>query len=96
MTGARILNFKREDAAKISFLLSIPALSGTGIYGLYALAEKNDTFLNLQSILTIFLTFIFSYLSIKYFLVYLKKFNLNLILGYRIILGLFLLSLVYL
>tara|TARA_B100000945_G_scaffold57664_1_gene42769 strand:- start:133 stop:900 length:768 start_codon:yes stop_codon:yes gene_type:complete len=96
MTGARILNFKREDAAKISFLLSIPALSGTGIYGLYALAEKNDAFLNLQSILTIFLTFIFSYLSIKYFLVYLKKFNLNLILGYRIILGLFLLSLVYL
>ena len=96
MTGARMLNFKREDAAKISFLMSIPALAGTGVFGLYALIVQNNSKLNINSILTVFLSFIFSYLSIKYFLIYLKKFNFNLIVGYRVILGLIILTLVYL
>ena len=96
ITAARMLNFKREDAAKISFLMSIPALAGTGVFGLYALIIQNNSILNLNSILTVFLSFIFSYLSIRYFLIYLKKFNFNLIVGYRIILGLIILTLVYL
>ena len=96
MTGARMLNFKREDAAKISFLMSIPALAGTGVFGLYALIVQNNSILNINSILTVFLSFVFSYLSIKYFLIYLKKFNFNLIVGYRIVLGLIILTLVYL
>ena len=96
ITGARILNFKREDAAKISFLMSIPALAGTGIFGIYALIDQNNIFLSINSIVTIFLSFLFSYLSIKYFLIYLKKFNLNIIVGYRLVLGLIILSLVYL
>ena len=54
MTAARILNFKREDAAKISFLMSIPALAGTGVFGFYALIIQNNSILNLNSILTIF------------------------------------------
>ena len=37
MTGARFLKFNREDAAKISFLMSIPALAGATIYGVYIL-----------------------------------------------------------
>jgi len=96
MTGARMLKFKREDAAKISFLMSIPALAGTGVFGLYALIVQNNSIVNISSILTVFLSFAFSYLSIKYFLIYLKKFSFNLIIGYRIILGLIILSLVYL
>ena len=96
ITGARMLNFKREAAAKISFLMSIPALAGTGVFGLYALIVQNNSILNINSILTVFLSFIFSYLSIKYFLIYLKKFNFNLIVGYRVILGLIILTLVYL
>mgnify|MGYP001196216829 CR=1 FL=1 len=96
ITGARILNFKREDAAKISFLMSIPALAGTGIFGLYALSIQNSLVLNISSILTFILSFLFSLLSIKYFLIYLKNFNLNLIVGYRIILGMIILFLVYL
>ena len=66
MTGARILNFKREEAAKISFLMSIPALAGTGIFGLYALIIQGDSILNISSIVTLMLSFVFSYLSIKY------------------------------
>ncbi|MBH90566.1 MAG: UDP-diphosphatase [Candidatus Marinimicrobia bacterium] len=96
ITASRMLNFKREDAAKISFLMSVPALAGTGIFGLYALIIQSSPIVTLNSFLTICLSFIFSYLSIKYFLIYLKKFNFNLIVGYRIILGLIILSVIYL
>tara|TARA_B100001029_G_C14988003_1_gene410221 strand:- start:134 stop:898 length:765 start_codon:yes stop_codon:yes gene_type:complete len=96
MTGARFLKFKREDAAKISFLLSIPALTGSSIYGVYKMFESGDLVLNFSSFLTISLSFIFSYLTIKYLLIFLKKFNFNIIVGYRLILGLIILAAVYL
>lgn len=96
ITGARFLKFNRIDAAKISFLLSIPALGAWSLYGFFDLIKQNDQILNVSSILTAFLSFIFSYITIKYFLIYLKKFNLNLFVIYRLILGIILLSVVYL
>ena len=96
ITGARFLKFNRIDAAKISFLLSIPALGAWSLYGCFDLIKQNDQILTMSSILTAFLSFIFSYITIKYFLIYLKKFNLNLFVIYRLILGIILLSIVYL
>ena len=96
ITGARFLKFNRIDAAKISFLLSIPALGAWSLYGCFDLIKQNDQILTVSSILTAFLSFIFSYITIKYFLIYLKKFNLNLFVIYRLILGIILLSVVYL
>ena len=96
ITGARFLKFNRIDAAKISFLLSIPALGAWSLYGCFDLIKQNDQILTVSSTLTAFLSFIFSYITIKYFLIYLKKFNLNLFVIYRLILGIILLSIVYL
>ena len=96
ITGARFLKFNRIDAAKISFLLSIPALGAWSLYGCFDLIKQNDKILTVSSILTAFLSFVFSYITIKYFLIYLKKFNLNLFVIYRLILGIILLSIVYL
>ena len=96
ITGARFLKFNRIDSAKISFLLSIPTLGGWSLYGLYDLIKQNDNLLNISAILTTFLSFLFSYLTIKYFLVYLKKFNLSLFVAYRVILGIVLLLVAYL
>ena len=96
ITGARFLKFNRIDAAKISFLLSIPALGAWSLYGCFDLIKQNDQILTVSSILTAFLSFIFSYITIKYFLIYLNKFNLNLFVIYRLILGIILLSVVYL
>jgi len=96
MTGARFLKFNRKDSAKISFLMSIPALAGAAIYGIYTLIGEGNFLLNINSILTVGLSFIFSYITIKYFLIYLKRFNFNLIIGYRLILGAIILSMVYL
>ena len=96
ITGARFLKFNRIDAAKISFLLSIPALGAWSLYGCFDLIKQNDQILTVSSILTAFLSFVFSYITIKYFLIYLKKFNLNLFVIYRLIMGIILLSVVYL
>ncbi len=96
ITGSRFLKFNRIDSAKISFLLSIPALGGWSLYGFYDLIKQDDVLLSIGAILTAFLSFVFSYLTIKYFLVYLKKFNLNLFVGYRLILGIILLIMAYL
>ena len=96
ITGARFLKFNRIDAAKISFLLSVPTLGAWSLYGFFDLIKQNDQILTMSSIITAFLSFIFSYITIKYFLIYLKKFNLNLFVIYRLILGIILLSIVYL
>ena len=96
MTGARFLKFNREDAAKISFLLSIPALAGSSIYGVYKMFNGGDLVVSINSIMTIGLSFIFSYLTIKYLLIFLKNFSFNIIVGYRFILGSIILATVYL
>lgn len=96
ITGARFLKFNRADSAKISFLLSIPALGVWSLYGFYDLIKQNNGLLNIGALLTVFLSFVFSYLTIKYFLLYLKKFNLSLFVAYRVILGIILLLVAYL
>ena len=96
ISSSRLLNFSRYDSAKISFLLSIPTLAAVSIFGLKEITnmEKlNFTFLN---ILSIFLSFIFSFITIKYFLKYVKKFSLNLFVVYRLILGAIILVVAYL
>ena len=93
ITAARLLNFKRIDSAKISFLLSIPILGGVSFFGLKNLFLLNDTYLMKLNLLSMFTSFIFSLITIKYFLKYINKFNLNLFVYYRILLGLFLLYL---
>ena len=42
MTAARFLNFKRFDAAKLSFLLSIPTLGAVSIYGFKNIYFSNN------------------------------------------------------
>jgi len=96
ITAARLLNFKRYDSAKISFLLSIPTLAAVSVFGLNDLISSkslNFTILNLTAIL---FSFICSLITIKYFLKFIKRFSLNLFVIYRIILGLILLVLAYL
>ena len=96
ITAARFLNFKRFDAAKISFLLSIPTLGAVSIFGLFEIVHMEDVKISLTNIFSILFSFIFSYFTIKYFLQFIKKFSLKVFSFYRIILGLLLLLIVYL
>ena len=94
ITTSRFLNFDRIDSSKIAFYLSIPALGGASFLGLKDVFETG-IILNLIFIYSIILSFIISYLTIKYFLFYVKNFNLNLFAYYRILLALILFVLLY-
>ena len=96
LTAARILNFKRFDSAKISFLLSLPTLGAVSIFGLNNTLSSGNINFSLINIICIFLSFFFSILSIKYFLQFVKKFSLNIFVIYRVLLGIILLFLSYL
>ena len=94
ITGSRFLNFNRFDAAKISFILSIPALLGASVLTLKESFLIEQTF-NLNIFFSIFFSYIFSYLTIKYFLIYIKNFSLNIFVFYRVLLSLVLLYFIY-
>ena len=96
ITAARLLNFKRVDAAKISFLLSIPILSAVSFFGLKNLILSENIYFAKVNLISIFLSFIFSLITIKYFLSYIVKFNLNVFVYYRIFLALVLFAIAYL
>ncbi len=96
ITGARFLKFNRVESAKISFLLSIPTLAAVSLFGVKNLIESGDIYFSVASLASIILSFVFSYITIKYFLIFLKKFSLNLFVAYRILLGLILLIFAYL
>ena len=95
ITAARFLEFNRVDAGKISFLLSIPALAGASFLGLRDIFEQSLEF-NYFVIIALILSFLFSYITIKFFLIFLNKFSLNIFVLYRIIIGILLLKIIYL
>ena len=94
ITASRFLNFDRIDSSKIAFYLSIPAIGGASFLGLKDIFETGIV-LNFIFFYSIILSFIISYLTIKYFLIYIKNFNLNLFIYYRILLSLILFIIVY-
>ncbi len=94
ITAARILKFNRLDSSKISFLLSIPALSGASFLGLKdVLNQPLD--LNYLVLIAIISSFIFSFLTVKFFLTYINKFSMNAFVIYRVVIALILFNLIY-
>ena len=94
ITAGRILGFDRTDSTKISFYLSIPALAGASVIGIKDLLKENIEF-NFIVLVGIFLSFIISLITIKYFLKFIKKFSFKIFVFYRIILSLILLYIIY-
>ena len=94
ITAGRILGFDRTDSTKISFYLSIPALAGASALGIKDLFKENIEF-NFLVIVGVFLSFIFSLITIKFFLKFIKKFSLNLFVVYRIFLATVLFYIIY-
>ena len=94
ITAARLLSFNRVDSGKISFLLSIPALAGASFLGLKDIPNESIE-INLLVIIAIILSFLFSYITVKFFLRYLNRFSLNIFVIYRITIALILLSIIY-
>ena len=94
ITAARIFKFNRVDASKISFLLSIPALAGASILGLKDILEQNFEF-NYLVYLAIISSFLFSFFTVKFFLIFINKFSMNAFVIYRIIIAMILFFIIY-
>ncbi len=94
ITAGRILGFDRTDSTKISFYLSIPALLGASALGIKDLLKENIDF-NLLVLIGIFLSFIFSLITIKIFLKFIKNFSLSMFVIYRILLAIVLFYIIY-
>jgi len=96
ITAARLLGFKRIDAAKISFLVSLPILGAVSFFGLKNLIIEENINFTISNLISVVLSFFFSLITIKYFLKFINKFSLNVFVYYRVLLGLILLILAYL
>ena len=94
ITAARMLKFNRVDSSKISFLLSIPALGGASFLGLKDVIDQSVEF-NYLVIIAIISSFIFSFMTVKFFLIYINKFSMNAFVIYRILIALILFSIIY-
>ena len=76
-------------------VLSIPVLASVSFYGIYEAFFISAENISRLSIISIIMSFVISYLTIKYFLIYIKKFSMNIFVVYRIILGLTILYYAY-
>ncbi len=84
-----ILGFKRKSAVEYSFLLAIPTIFAAGFFDLYKnldLLTKSKTYAS-TLLLGSLLSFIFAYISVKWFLKFLKKNTLVPFGIYRIVVG---------
>jgi len=94
ITAARFFKFNRFDSSKISFLLAIPAIAGASILQSQNAIEQNLE-INYLILISITLSFLFSYFTIKFFLTYISKFSLNVFVVYRIIISIVLFIVIY-
>ena len=95
ITSARILNYNRIDSAKIAFLTSLPVLAIISAYNLQKIIIKDSVEISFMNFTGILLSFLVSYITLKLFIKFLKKFNLLIFVIYRLILGSIILFYVY-
>ena len=94
LTAARFLGFSRVESSKIAFFLSIPALAGASFLNLKDMFQQSFE-INFLVISAVFLSFVFSYITIKYFLIFINKFSLNVFVIYRLLISLILFFIIY-
>lgn len=95
ITISRFLGYSRYESSKISFLLSIPTLGAVSIYSFFHIYKSKDINIIEINFLAILFAFIFSLITIKYFLKYIQKFNLNIFVIYRVLIGILILTYAY-
>ncbi|GAA3700569.1 undecaprenyl-diphosphate phosphatase [Nonomuraea antimicrobica] len=88
VTAGLLLDYRREDAAKYSFLLAIPAVLASGLYELKDIGEGAAPAWG-PTILATVISFIVGYAAVSWFLKYISTHRFTLFVIYRIILGFF-------
>lgn len=94
ITAGLFLNLKREDAARFSFLLCIPAITLSGLFQLYELRDVLVGELGSALLVAILVSGVVGYLSIEFLLRYLRSHSTWLFIYYRIALGIIILLMI--
>lgn len=91
MTAARFMGFERVEAARLSFLIGIPAIAGAGAVSLLSLLDDPSPDMLYQALTAIGLSFVAGLLAIHFMMFWLKRAGLLPFVFYRMFLGGFLL-----
>ncbi len=86
MTAARALGYKRVEAARFSFLLSIPAVAGAGVLIVPEIFEAGAG-LAMDALIAGVLTFISAFLTMAFLMNFLKRASMMVFVLYRVAMG---------
>ncbi len=93
ISGGLFMGFNREQAARFSFLLSIPIIVGSGLLKLFELIHSHELGgLGLPLLVGSLVAFLSGLLVVHYLLKFLKNHKLNIFAYYRVILALIILA----
>jgi undecaprenyl-diphosphatase len=95
MTAARLVGFERQEAARFSFLLAIPAISAAGLWKGYELYETGSTAQLEVATMTAAFCVLTGLFAIAFMMQWLKRANFTPFVIYRLLLGGLLLYLIY-
>ncbi len=92
MTAARFLGLQRPDAARFSFLLSIPAILAAGSLVTLEVLEGNGQGLEMSAVLGLLAAFLSAWAAIAFLMNWLRQKSFTPFVIYRLILGVALLA----
>ena len=88
ITAALFLGFSRTEAARFSFLLSIPVIIAGNILGIYEFSRIEGMIFDYSDLLLgIGISFVIAYLTIKWFISFVERIGMLPFVIYRIFLG---------
>ena len=94
ITGGLFIGLKRSDAARYSFLLSIPSVLASGLLELYRALPFLDFSMMINLLSATIASAISGYFAIDFLINYLKKHSTFIFIFYRVILGLLIIILI--
>ncbi|MGO8970961.1 MAG: undecaprenyl-diphosphate phosphatase [Myxococcaceae bacterium] len=87
LTGGLGLGFRREDAARYSFLLSIPATAAAGLFEMRHLVRSGEPFTGPEVVVGTVVAFLTGILAIAWLLRFLRTRSTMVFIVYRLLLG---------
>ena len=95
ISSGLLLGYEREDAARFSFLLSIPVIAGAAFVKLKTFVHGVPSQDISPLLLGTLFSAVFGFLSIKYFMKYLQRHSLNAFVVYRFIFAAIIIIFIY-
>ena len=96
ITAALFLGFSRMEAARFSFLLSIPVIIAGNILGIYEFSQiENIIFDYSDLLLGVGISFVIAYLTIKWFISFVERIGMLPFVIYRLFLGVIIFLYIY-